>query len=231
MRWHPLGVVLGSALSVFGPRTIMAPLARGLELVLRGSFLRAGYELFFTPVPPQEKRAVKTFIDVGCDRMGDAFGATILYLLLKLGPQQSVAPILLVALLFAAISMWITGRMDAAYIDVLRHGLISRAVAVNEGDVQDSATLSAILRTAHVARAWPPLRCLRRPKYHLCLWPRRLSPHKMQCWRVWPICVPACRAEWSPRCRRPCHSMPCWCLRQFVSWRGMRPSTGRALFC
>ena len=75
-----------------GPGTIMAPLARGLELVLRGSFLRSGYELFFTPVPPREKRAVKTFIDVGCDRMGDAVGAGILYLLLFLGPRQAVTP-------------------------------------------------------------------------------------------------------------------------------------------
>jgi ATP:ADP antiporter, AAA family len=158
VRWHPLAVAFGSAASLFGPREIMAPLARSLELVLRGSFLRSGYELFFTPVPPREKRAVKTFIDVGCDRMGDAFGAGILYLLLFLGPRQAVTPILLVAIGLAAIGVWIAGRMDAAYVAVLGHGLLSRAVAVNEADVQDSTTLSAVLRTIHAPRPQLPRR-------------------------------------------------------------------------
>lgn len=163
VRWHPAAVVFGSAASLFGPREVMAPLARGLELVLRGSFLRSGYELFFTPVPPGEKRAVKTFIDVGCDRMGDAFGAGILYLLLFLGPRQAVTPILLVALGLAAIGVWITSRMDAAYIAVLSHGLLSRAVVVDEADVQDSTTLSSVLRTIHQARPRPPRRAVPAP--------------------------------------------------------------------
>ena len=147
--WHPAAIVLGSAASLVGPREFMAPLARGLELVLRGSFLRSGYELFFTPVPPREKRAVKTFIDVGCDRMGDALGAGILYFLLLLGPRQAVTPLLLVALCLAAAGVWITRRMDAAYVAVLKHGLMSRAVEVNEADIEDSTTL-AVLRTIHV---------------------------------------------------------------------------------
>lgn len=151
---HPIAVAIGSIASLLGPRPLMAPLARGLELVLRGSFLRSGYELFFTPVPPREKRAVKTFIDVGCDRMGDALGAGILYLLLLLGPQRAVTPILLVAIVFAAIGIWITNRMDTAYLAVLEHGLMSRAVAVEEAEAQDSTTLSAILRTTHMRR--PP---------------------------------------------------------------------------
>jgi AAA family ATP:ADP antiporter len=152
VTWHPVAVAFGAGASLFGPQAIMAPIARSLELVLRGSFLRSGYELFFTPVPPREKRAVKTFIDVGCDRMGDAFGAGVLQILLLLGPQQAVTPILLVAMGFAFISIWITTRMDAAYVGVLQHGLLSRAVAINEKDVQDSTTLSALMRTINAPR-------------------------------------------------------------------------------
>ena len=147
IRWHPAAVGIGAGAALFGPLAVMAPLARGLELVLRGSFLRSGYELFFTPVPPREKRAIKTFIDVGCDRMGDAFGAGILQLLLFLGPQQAVRPILLVTIVFAIVSFRITTRMDHAYLRVLEHGLLSRAVAVNEAEVEDSTTLSALMRT------------------------------------------------------------------------------------
>jgi ATP:ADP antiporter, AAA family len=145
--WHPVAVALGAGASLLGPQAIMAPVARGLELVLRGSFLRSGYELFFTPVPPREKRAVKTFIDVGCDRMGDAFGAGVLQVLLLVGPNQAVAPILFVAIGFSLICIWITTRMDAAYVGVLQHGLLSRAVALNERDVRDSTTSFALQRS------------------------------------------------------------------------------------
>src|SRR3569833_1249488 len=102
-----------------------------LELVLRGSFQRSSYELFFTPVPPREKRATKTFIDVSCDRMGDALGAGVLQLLLLLGPRQAVAPILGLTAELGILSYWITKRMDAAYSRVLEHGLLSRAVALH----------------------------------------------------------------------------------------------------
>src|SRR4029078_4001748 len=107
---HPLAVAFGSAASLLGPRPIMAPLARGLELVLRGSFLRSGYELFFTPIPPREKRAVKTFIDVGWDRMGDAGRAGVRQRLLLLGPQQALRPILLAAIAAAAVGIRIATR-------------------------------------------------------------------------------------------------------------------------
>src|SRR5262245_10916421 len=151
VQFHPAAVAVGAAATLLGPRVVMAPLARGLELVLRASFLRSGYELFFTPVPPREKRAVKTFIDVACDRMGDALGAGILQLLLVLGPERAVTPILLTTIALAVLSLRITSRMDAAYVKVLEHGLLSRAVAVNEADVQDSTTLSALMRTGRVS--------------------------------------------------------------------------------
>ena len=177
VRWHPVAVAFGSAASLFGPRPLMAPVARSLELILRGSFLRSGYELFFTPVPAREKRAVKTFIDVGCDRMGDAFGAGLLYLLLLLGPERSVAPILVAAFSFAAVSIWITSRMDAAYVAVLEHGLLNRAVAVDESDVEDSTTLSAIMRTTALSSGRSP-RGARWPRLTVLLRPERLHRRK-----------------------------------------------------
>ncbi len=146
--WHPAAVAFGAGASLFFPQWLMAPFARSLELILRGSFLRSGYELFFTPVPPREKRAVKTFIDVGCDRMGDALGAAVLQFLLVWGAQRAVIPILLAAAAFAAVGIWITVRMDGAYAKVLEHGLLSRAVALDKGDAQDSTTLSVLVRTS-----------------------------------------------------------------------------------
>ena len=34
-------------------------IARGGEAVFRGSLFRSGYEVFYTPIPPKEKRAAK----------------------------------------------------------------------------------------------------------------------------------------------------------------------------
>ena len=228
--WHPAAVAFGAGASLLGPQAIMAPLARGLELVLRGSFLRSGYELFFTPVPPREKRAVKTFIDVGCDRMGDAFGAGVLQLLLLLGPQQAVTPILLVAIGFAVISIWITTRMDAAYVDVLEHGLLSRAVADQRSGRRglDYAFRPACERsTCRGNRSGAALAARYAPAS------RRAGgrPSTMPCWRGWPTCGRASPAGWRPRCVRICPSIRCWSRRPSGCWRGTRSSSGRAHFC
>ena len=55
-----------------GLRSIIV--ARAGEAVFRGSLFRSGYELFYTPIPVSEKRAAKSLIDVGVDRLGDALG-------------------------------------------------------------------------------------------------------------------------------------------------------------
>ena len=58
--------------------------ARGGESVFRGSLFRTGYEVFYTPVPPDEKRAAKSLIDVGFDRLGDALGGGLISLAILL---------------------------------------------------------------------------------------------------------------------------------------------------
>jgi hypothetical protein len=60
-------------------------LFRLLESSLRGSFVRAGYELLYIPVRAAEKRAAKTLIDVACDRVGDSLGSGFVQLMLWFG--------------------------------------------------------------------------------------------------------------------------------------------------
>jgi AAA family ATP:ADP antiporter len=146
----PLAVGGGAAGALLLPVFPMVASVRALELILRGSLFRSGYELFYTPIPSQDKRAVKTLIDVGSDRMGDALGAGTLQLLLWLGPATARPQILAIAVGLAAISAWIASRMDKAYLQVLERGLISRAVELDLGDVQDSTTMSAVLQTTSV---------------------------------------------------------------------------------
>jgi hypothetical protein len=68
-------------------------------------------------------------------------------MLLFLGAAQAAAPILVVTILFAGASIWISRRMDAAYARELERGLLTRAVAVDhdEGDAEDPFSMSALL--------------------------------------------------------------------------------------
>jgi len=145
-----LALIGGSAAALAVPAFGMTASVRALELILRGSFFRSGYELFFTPIPPQDKRAVKTVIDVGCDRLGDALGAGALQLLLLLGPVHARVETLLITIGLAALSIWITKRMDSAYIQVLETGLMNRAFELDINDIHDSTTMSAVLSTSGV---------------------------------------------------------------------------------
>src|SRR5437763_188662 len=65
-----LAVIGGSLAGMIAPGVRMLSIARGAETVLRGSFFRSGYEVFYTPIASMEKRAVKPIIDVAFDRHG-----------------------------------------------------------------------------------------------------------------------------------------------------------------
>ncbi len=143
-----LSIMGGASAALAIPAFGMTASVRALELILRGSFFRSGYELFFTPIPPRDKRAVKTVIDVGCDRFGDALGAAVLQLLLLLGPVYARVEILLLAIGLSAVSVWITLRMDRAYVSVLETGLRNRAIELDLDAVHDSTTLAVVLNSA-----------------------------------------------------------------------------------
>lgn len=124
----PFGVGVGAVGSLLFPTTGAFAVARGTESVLRGSLFRSGYELLFAAMPPQEKRRVKTFLDVACDRAGDALGAGIVQALLLTGPIFVVNELLGVVILMAAASVWIGERLDALYLRTIERRLIDHAL-------------------------------------------------------------------------------------------------------
>jgi hypothetical protein len=108
--------------------------ARGLEQVFRSSLFRAGYELFYMPIPAREKRAAKQAVDVGFDRLGDAVGSLLLKALLRLEPVLANQAILTCAVLVGLVSLWVASRLQNAYVDALERNLLERA-----GDIETSA--------------------------------------------------------------------------------------------
>ena len=122
-------------------------LARGAESVFRGSLFRTGYEIFYTPVPPAEKRAAKSIIDVGFDRLGDAIGAGLIRLLLLLSPMVHVTAILGAAVASSALALLVARRLNRGYIDTLERSLLNRAVELDLSNVEDITTRTAVMRT------------------------------------------------------------------------------------
>src|SRR6185503_11341464 len=118
-----------------GLQGIMA--ARGGESVFRGSLFRAGYELFYTPILPAEKRAAKSIIDVGFDRLGDAAGGGLVRALLFVTPALQYRAILTAAIACSVGVLILTRQLSRGYIQTLERSLLNRAVEVDLSEVGD----------------------------------------------------------------------------------------------
>ncbi len=156
----PVGVGAGALGAVLIPGLPMFTLIRSLESILRGSFYRSAYELLYTPVPPAEKRAAKTLIDVGCDRSGDALGALIVQLFLWggirfVGAETTTALLLGAALSLAAVGIWISLRLDGVYTKLVQERLVDRAVEFDIAEIRDSTTRSVFIRVPAPAAPAP----------------------------------------------------------------------------
>jgi ATP:ADP antiporter, AAA family len=132
---------------LLAPGVESAIVARGSEAVFRGSLFRAGYEVFYTPIPIAEKRAAKSLIDVGVDRIGDGVGGLVVRLALFLAPAQQNPAILVLAIVCSAAALFAASRLNRGYIQTLERSLLNRAVELDLTDVEDLTTRTSMLRT------------------------------------------------------------------------------------
>jgi hypothetical protein len=145
-----LALIAGGVGALFSPGIAGITVARGGESVLRGSLFRAGYELFYTPIPRAEKRAAKSIIDVGFDRLGDAVGGGAVWIVLFLLPAGPSIPILSLAMACSAVAVFIASRLNRGYIQTLERSLLERAVELDLSDVVDDTTRTIVLRTLNL---------------------------------------------------------------------------------
>ena len=122
----PGGIAGGATVALLMPGAIILFALRGLEMVLRGSVFRAAYELLFTPVSPNEKRATKLLIDVGAARVGDVIGALIVQAVILLGLMTTM-PLLFATLVIAILALVVAQRLDAGYTRALGRSLKRQA--------------------------------------------------------------------------------------------------------
>lgn len=149
MSTMPLTVTIGGLGSMIWPGLLSAGFVRGAQSVLRSSLFRSGYELLYTPVPHAEKRAAKTIVDVGFDRLGDAFGGAVIRFVLYLGFAASLNNRLLtlMAVVLSIFSLILTTRLSKGYIATLEKSLLNQAAELDLLNVEERTTRTTMLRT------------------------------------------------------------------------------------
>ena len=125
--------------------------ARGSEAVFRGSWFRAGYEVFFTPIPAAEKRAAKPLIDVVFDRLGDALGAALVPVAILLVPGAQTVVILGVAIAASIGAIIAASQLSRWYVRTLQSSLLDRGAMLAVDTVDDSSVLTVLrdIRARH----------------------------------------------------------------------------------
>jgi hypothetical protein len=144
---QPAGVALASAAGLLSPSLAGAVVARGLGGALRDSLFRSGYELFYAPLPPSQKRRTKALVDIAADKLGALLGAGVV-MALAAQPFFSDRWLWLLALLAMVASVLLARRLHHGYVRALEQSLRSGLVALEPDEVADSTTRLTLSRTA-----------------------------------------------------------------------------------
>lgn len=147
VKSQPIAVAVCAVIALLSPQLWTVVLLRGGEAVTRNSLYRSAYELFYTPLPTAQKRATKTLIDVGVDRVGTTLGSVGLLAIVDLGLEMSTRIVLIAAIAVAALAWLVTGRLHDGYVSALAASLKSGAVALGDDDAEDYTTKKTLAET------------------------------------------------------------------------------------
>ena len=120
---HSLLVGAASMLGFIIPAPWRGILPRGIDVTVRASVFRAGYELFYTPLPEAAKRAAKSTVDVSVDCLGKGAGAALIVLLTRLDPVYTFAAVNTAGVLAAVAEFAVARRLRSRYVSALEGGL------------------------------------------------------------------------------------------------------------
>ena len=140
---HPLLVGAAAVLGFFAPAPWRAIFPRGLDVTLRASIFRAGYELFYTPLAEASKRAAKSAVDVTADCLGKGAGAALIVLLTRLDPMYTFVAVNIAGVLAAAAEFTVARRLRARYVSALEGGLKRQAEDLQQAAPRFDFTVAA----------------------------------------------------------------------------------------
>jgi hypothetical protein len=150
---HPAAVGAAGLLGFALPSPWRGILPRGLDVVVRSSTFRAGYELLYTPLEQSAKRSAKSLIDVAFDCAGKGVGAILILILVALAPSHPFVAVNLAAAVVAGAELLATRRLRTGYVSALEGGLrrqsedLEQAVEYSMSDFTVAGSLAGLDRT------------------------------------------------------------------------------------
>ena len=147
VKSQPMTVALFAVLALVTPQLWAIVLLRGGEAVTRNSLYRSAYELFYTPLPLAKKRATKTLIDVGVDRVGTTVGSVALLAIVHLQHDLATRAVLIGAIAMAAAAWLVAARLHDGYVSALASSLKSGAIALGDDETEDLTTKKTLAET------------------------------------------------------------------------------------
>src|SRR5262249_20672479 len=122
-----------------------AAVARGTELILRNSTFRSAYELLFNALPPQEKRAAKTVVDVTALRSGRIAGSGVIQAVVVTLPALAIPVLLGIVAALTATILTLSRQISEGHRRALSEHVSRRA------RISDAITLSELLVTGPIS--------------------------------------------------------------------------------
>jgi len=151
MSTPSIALLAGSVTSLLAPSFGGVVVTRAGESILRGSWFRSSYELFYTPIPAAEKRAAKSVVDVAFDRLGDAVGGGLVRLAVLLPAAAVASTILTLAIVASAAAIVFASRLNRWYIRLLEKSLVKQGDGIDVSATADDATRQVLRRIRHDA--------------------------------------------------------------------------------
>ena len=154
-----IALLAGSIGGLVAPGFGSLVMARAGESIFRGSWFRAGYELFYTPIPAAEKRAVKSIVDVSVDRLGDAVGGGLVRLaVLCSRPPCSRPRFCGWRLASSTVAIFAASRLNHWYVRTLGTSLVLQAPDLGRADTEGQLTRRMLLKVRSATCSRPRLR-------------------------------------------------------------------------
>jgi ATP/ADP translocase len=137
----PATTLIMSAIAVVLPGFGTTLAARAGSITTEHSLFRSAYELAYTPLSAERKRPLKAFIDVGLNRIASGLGgALVLVLVASLAADQVTTAVMVLVLLAAATSLYLSRALKEGYRSSLEDSLRTGAVALDAREVVDADT-------------------------------------------------------------------------------------------
>ena len=149
----PCAVLCAGLTALVMPALWSAALLRGSDAVVQASVFRSGYELFYTPLPPAQKRPTKMLIDVGVDRVGTMTGGALSALLVPLAHVHGETVLLVLALGAATVALLCALRLHRGYVDALASRLRHGTLHLDPARVFDATTQRTLAESVSLDRA------------------------------------------------------------------------------